>query len=1212
MKRPSPIVGSISSPGTARRLPGALEMQRLLVKVAIFAGLVVGLVAGNPIEEAIAAAEGSIPFEIQVIPYENHIYLDRRGGYNSCRYIVIAEFDASEAYLYDRGDGQGPRPHITVVRPNLPAPTPIPVTELIPAQRWGDGFETGATYGEYPAYQPPSGKYAYVWYNGSNDFDSFFPPSGEPQPTYCIDTLAPFAASGQAPANAAARLGLYGQPGLDAAITVAPTDEDQVIAGDAFVVEATLTNSADEPLTDLALDEGIGLYSSGTLDILEGPDWDPPDELAPDGSVTIRWIASFDSVGPLRLEVRASARLDGAPVFDTASRDVRVAPPVDIVVQSGQGTSTEPGDEFEAAVAITNEWDKPVEAVKMSAFEGPPGGAVSVLSGPIDGAGNAPPADGYALAPGASIRLQYRMRLEADVYPAELTARVTGRDPETDAVFFLSATSVASSGLIVKVEAERDDDTIIVTTRVTNDSGEPVEDLGTSGLVVEQAEDLTNGGLLPNPLGTPDRRGRLPDTLGVGEEVEITTVFPVVSGGIAVLTETVAGSTADGPVGGEEIVSIEVTEDELTRLDAEEMALDGLRTSLRTIDETNKGIIKSFTDDLVVGGGKPVSPEIRATIDSWKAAGFSDEWATNLAVWEAERESFDERWAATWDGFTAQAERRGVEAKDGVAAFFGVITDWDKVEALGTDIYRGGVENLGYLGDVFGMMGPELLEVAIEGNLALGAKVKTDTELAWQGQKELWDLEEDAFLADPVAASRVVGNRQGGYMANGTIDASLAIFGEGAAVATSKLVAPILSRGLGLRSGMSSTRIVPDEAILSSADSIDDAAARLARLEQANRDSLQNLPSGTVIPLDADFGTRTGFSPDDAAQFQEITREMSEKYGINFVAQFRTAEPASISVPNVLGKEEWNAYKAVGPLDRAIGGPKLLEGQVSVFNPVPLSQEALDALEATTPGFTKTYADRFATQQKNYADWNAGKGQMNTIVAGSQRHGPIRIINGRPGNPTDGVTYLEQLDEPEFVASLGLSDSGLADLRSRLQHHPGLSRPTEVVALNIDDATTFARKMPDGTVRPYGSDYDLQYFGPADGVWPEGKRGQIITDFMARVGKTARVPAHGASDLGFDLDTQYFLKLAEYIMLPISPKAAGPKAAELFNRAKQVVRDLRLQADAVEAKHPARAAKMRENADKLDAVTEKQLEGYAKGEKTILITPGDIRVARGD
>ena len=179
-----------------------------------------------------------------------------------------------------------------------------------------------------------------------------------------------------------------------------------------------------------------------------------------------------------------------------------------------------------------------------------------------------------------------------------------------------------------------------------------------------------------------------------------------------------------------------------------------------------------------------------------------------------------------------------------------------------------------------------------------------------------------------------------------------------------------------------------------------------------------------------------------------------------------------------------------------------------------------------------------------------------------------------------------------------------------------------MIAQNVDGGIGFSVKTAEGQIRPIGSDFDLQYFGPADGVWPPGKKGQIITEFMDRVGKNPRVPAHGASDLGFDMSSAAIKKLAEFEMLPYKGAAAGPKADQVLGRMQRVARDLRKQADNKERDAllnpnitPERRAALlkevdgiRANADKIAAVTKDELLSYAKGEKLVTITKGDIRV----
>lgn len=1014
---------------------------------------------------------------------------------------------------------------------------------------------------------------------------------------------------------------------LQVEITTRPVDSVKV--GEEFLVEATITNtSTSDPLTGLALVDG-GLAASEGVEIAAGPLWDPVTTLAPGARVTVGWLLTSEHVGVQQVEVRVLATGASGTTERTAGTSVSVIPPVDVVVDSGQTADTALGEEFEVNVTVRNEWDKPLVDITPAAIEGPNAGSITKVGGPLGPDGEDATAGGYDLDPGEDIRFTYRLRLEEDVFPAIITARYSGRDPETDTVFFVSGRSAPPEGIVVEIAAERDGSKLTVTTTVSNDTSQPVTELGSTGIVDEPVSD-GEGGVVPSPLTNARSDKPLPETLAVGQEVEVVTELDIVGVGLAVLSESVTGEAGGEPVGGFEIVSIEVKEGEVVVIDAEQAAADGLDTALNTIGETNRGIIESFTAEVSAATDRPpIDPQVQQDIDDYRNLGFSPEQAELLAVWGHERETFGVRAEAGWTEFKAQLGRGGASASQTLGSFLEFMSSPTKVSAFVGQAYDDGITNLGYLGDVTSMTGPELLAVAGPANAALADRLQADIGFAWDGYFQLGEIERADFLADPEATAARGGTRVGGYMANGVIDAAIGITAELATAGLSK-VGGLIGRGLlgeGLDAGMSSGRNpLGSGAGTGALDPLSDTTAKLARIEEAQRNALGTLPKGTVLELDELFSARTGMSADDAAFFQAQVQAMNDKYpGMNFIASFRTAEAASIDVPNVIGKEEWNTFKAVGALDEGLGAPGALRGQASVFPPTPLSPDALEQMQAINPGFLKQYTERFKTQEANWAEYQAGTSKMNKIIAGSARHadsGGIRIINDRPGRDAHGVTYLEQLDEPAFLAEKGLSVAEADILKVELQSHPGLTQKYDVIEQPVDGGVGFAVRQGD-TIRPIGSDFDLQYFGPADGMsWPPGKQSQIITEFMNRVGKNPRVPAHGASDLGFDMSSAAIKKLAEFEMLPYKRAAAGPKADQILRRMERVAGDLRRKADAKElvaltdgSLSPERRAVllkevdgMRANADKIAAITKDDLLGFATGEKLVTITPGDIRV----
>ena len=443
------------------------------------------------------------------------------------------------------------------------------------------------------------------------------------------------------------------------AVEITERPDESVEVGAEFLIEATIRNeSTSDTLTNLTLVDG-GVAASEGVEVVAGPLWTPVASLAPGASATVGWLLKSANVGVQQVEVQASGSVGGTTVSRTAGTPVTVIPPVDIVVDSGQTVDTAPGEEFEVNVTVRNEWDKPLADIKPEAIEGPNAGSITKVAGPLGPDGEDATLGGYDLNPEESVRFTYTLRLEEDVWPAIITARFTGRDPDTDTIFFVSGSSAPPDGIGVEIVAEREGSKLTVTTTVSNETGGPVEELGTSGIVDEPVSD-GEGGVVPSPLTNPRTDHPLPDTLAAGEEVEIVTELDIVGLGLAVLSESIAGLAGAEPVGGFDIVSIEVGEGEVTVLDAEQAAADGLQTALGTLGETNQSIIEAFTEEVSeVTDTRVVDPGVQRMIDDYKSLGFSDYWAEQLTVWDYERTTFDERAAAGWVEFKAQLNRRG-------------------------------------------------------------------------------------------------------------------------------------------------------------------------------------------------------------------------------------------------------------------------------------------------------------------------------------------------------------------------------------------------------------------------------------------------------------------------------------------------------------------------------------------------------------------------
>ena len=455
----------IDGQGATRRRRGfETHGNRLfrVTRIALALMIAVMLVGGGQVvdtHEATAAAEGSLPFEIVTIGYNGEAYRDRRGGYYSCQYYVLALFDEDQAYQYD--SGSGPRPHITVTRPNLPGPTPRPAFDYIPPQAWARGFETTAEHGFFPEYRVPAGKLAYFWYAAADDYNSFFPPSNPPEVIWCRDILEPFAASGQAPANAALHLGLFSNS------TVASFTHE-VKAGVRRTIAFTST-SQPEPRDGLLHEWDFGDGETGTGANVEHK-YDAP--------------GSYD----VTLTVGTGDQRDTA----TATVEVRDGLGGAIFRPNGPGNTVRVGETVDVTLRVENETGVDLTDLEVVRAEVVPVGspeAAATLTGPI---GRDLVGELAASGPGAMDFADFRLRGDGTVDgDVQLEIEVHGRDLLGELVTetFIADFSVQASELAVLLELdpqervmEEDDGDpepidVVLTIRIENTSADPIESI---------------------------------------------------------------------------------------------------------------------------------------------------------------------------------------------------------------------------------------------------------------------------------------------------------------------------------------------------------------------------------------------------------------------------------------------------------------------------------------------------------------------------------------------------------------------------------------------------------------------------------------------------------------------------------------------------------------------------------------------------------------
>jgi hypothetical protein len=395
------------------------------------------LVSGAP--EASAAAEGSIPFEIVEYydPGGLEWHPELGAGWYSCSYYVLAIFDADQAFLMDTAEG--PKPHINVSRPNLPAVTPQRAISEIPATSYYTGTLGAYVPREFARIEIPAGKLAYIWYGARTTFDQIteWDTSG-----FCPDSLRPFAESGNAPRNARNVLGLFSK---ESPIDVALSSVDgNVAVGDQVPVTMEIRNVAAEPIESFELANSSGLvFNTDYLRLVSGPDPAPPTTVAPGATMTFSYV-----VEPLRsgtIEVRGGAfgTISGVELSGDATTRVVVPPDLDVALSTTASSSTKVGDEFEVTATLTNNDDVELTDIRAEPLAQQPGGKLSSVSGPTDSNGNDPRTVPLSIPAGGTATISWTYRAE-ERGSVELTAQFSGRDPREGSLYFLSeALSVA-------------------------------------------------------------------------------------------------------------------------------------------------------------------------------------------------------------------------------------------------------------------------------------------------------------------------------------------------------------------------------------------------------------------------------------------------------------------------------------------------------------------------------------------------------------------------------------------------------------------------------------------------------------------------------------------------------------------------------------------------------------------------------------------------
>jgi PKD repeat protein len=210
--------------------------------------------------------------------------------------------------------------------------------------------------------------------------------------------------------------------------------------GEEVPVTLVVRNPFELPATSFALVGANGLrMNPDHLVHVSGPTPAVPPSLGPGESATFTFVVKPRVPGRFTLEGGAQAWMDGQNVSakDTA---VLFAPArLAITLATSITAQTKVGDEFDVVATLTNNEDKDITNIKSQPLELMPSDIVTLVSGPTTATGTDPRVDPITLAPKAMTTISWKYRA-AQKGAATLRALVSGKDPTTEALFFVSDT----------------------------------------------------------------------------------------------------------------------------------------------------------------------------------------------------------------------------------------------------------------------------------------------------------------------------------------------------------------------------------------------------------------------------------------------------------------------------------------------------------------------------------------------------------------------------------------------------------------------------------------------------------------------------------------------------------------------------------------------------------------------------------------------------
>jgi Carboxypeptidase regulatory-like domain len=788
---------------------------------------------------------------------------------------------------------------------------------------------------------------------------------------------------------------------------------------------------------------------------------------------------------------------------------------------------------------------------------------------------------------------------------------------------------------------------------VSNPSDQTIEDVrfaDSRGLSINSL--LPNNSVAPTPtiILTDGPTPAPPTSLAPGATFNIDYRFVPVVVGRAELAVDVQGTRAGRtePVRGTEHGIATISDRDVTQADIDRAKVEGIEDALNAAGEAKRtldlrvGELMSTTT--TIGTAEVTAGHVTAARDM----GLPDSFAGFLKESGENQLDFWKTFGGRWINNVHSSGQAGGQMMADIA---GVIEDPVAVRGLAEGFVEwaktvpsSALANGGYLLDAFSALEtPDGLANIYDDNAALLSRMVEGVRDAGVGALELRAQAAERARTDPRAYRREVAQAWADGTFAVTKEVVVGVAGEGVGLAGRAVGSRVVGGLRNLRNAVSPTReAVESTAELAGAGAMSEATRRIALGEAAAR-TAQELPYGTVLGPD-DLVARAGILPGDAAEINSIINGANDRWpGLDLEIIARTSEPLSVGIDGV-AKREFVKPKAISSIDQLMGGESSFAGRSSVFNPRQLDDEVLDALESRNPGMRARIQERFDAQKSLFEkEWPSPedaskypKSLRFLVDASSQYDEGITVLVSRPGHPLpDGLRYLEQLNEPEWLASHNVSASRASELKEQLTGFDASGRRTG--AGHPDQAKVkLAAEEKNGTItfsdrgKPIVSDLDLQAVRPRNGVWPTPPptRGEIEAYVAGRMRNVSRFPFHGWSDAAIDLPAEYLEAAAKFELNTAHPAAARKAAEGIARRFRDMARLTRQQADRLDTQIAglersgqtsianevrAKKEKLLEKARKFDGFTNPNdlIRQWPPGEKVISFTSGGARVSSG-